>query len=139
MKRIYLVVLLGCGLGAGSATAQSGDGRCAASASAVSSDCPPTADGPRSDMGPRSSGPQTPASGMARGRAQPSADDTPGWSMMSPAEQRVHRDRMQSFRSYGDCAAYRDRHRHEMAVRAAQRHSATPIGARRDACEELPR
>ena len=50
-----------------------------------------------------------------------------------------HRERMLSFRHYGECAAYRDRHRHEMAVRAAQRHLATPIGASRDACEGLPR
>lgn len=109
MKNIILVVVLACALPSGTATAE-----------------PEAPD--RAGSGP-----------VGAGRPDAGADNTPGWSMMSPQEQRAHRERMQSFRHYGECAAYRDRHRHEMAARAAQRHSATPIGASRDACEGLPR
>jgi len=109
MKPVTLAVLLACALASGMAAAEPG-------------------------------APQTASSGASgAGRPEAGAQNTPGWSMMSPQEQRAHRERMLSFRHYGECAAYRDRHRHEMAVRAAQRHSATPIGASRDACEGLPR
>ena len=109
MKNVILVVLLACAFASGTVTAQPGAPDAAGSG---------PAGGGRLDAGP---------------------GNTPGWSMMSPQEQLAHRERMQTFRHYGECASYRDRHRHEMAARAAQRHSATPIGASRDACEGLPR
>lgn len=109
MKPVILVFLLACAVASGTATAEPGTPA-------------------RAGSGP-----------TGGGRPEAGAEDTPGWSMMSPQEQRAHRERMRAFRQYGECAAYRDRHRHEMAVRAAQRHSATPIGASRDACEGLPR
>jgi len=66
-------------------------------------------------------------------------ENTPGWPMMSAQERREHRDRMQSFRSYQECAAYRDQHRSEMAARAAQRRAGVPAAPHRDVCAGLPR
>jgi hypothetical protein len=66
-------------------------------------------------------------------------ENTPGWPMMSAQEQREHRNRMRSFRTYQECAAYRDQHRNEMAARAAERRLGAPPAPRRDVCAGLPR
>ena len=145
MKRLALIVFLGCALGVDLAAAQPGSGGCVAGASAAANPCPPTSGGRPPGMGPGMQGPGMQGPGMAGpgmtgpARAPAGADNTPGWALMSPQEQREHRERMQSFGNYAACAAYRDQHRGQMAARAAQRHSPTPLGARRDACEGLPR
>ena len=66
-------------------------------------------------------------------------ENTPGSPMMSAQEQREHRNRMRSFRTYQECAAYRDQQRSQMAARAAERGLGVPPAPRRDDCAGLPR
>lgn len=65
------------------------------------------------------------------------SDYTPGWSMMSPEERRMHRERLASLRTYEECKAYMDKHREEMAERARLRGLPMPRPPRRDACASL--
>ncbi len=70
-------------------------------------------------------------------RAHWGQDYTPGWSMMSEAERKEHRERMQGFKSYEECKAYMDRHHEEMVARAKGRGGMLLPQARRDACAGL--
>jgi hypothetical protein len=87
--------------------------------------------------------PETPRAAGSGRRTGPGVitgpEDTPGWGMMTAQERRAHRDRMRSFRTYQECAAYRDQQHSEMAARAAQRRAAVPAAPRRDICAGLPR
>lgn len=60
--------------------------------------------------------------------------NTPGWSLMTPAERAEHRDRMRSMHSYDECKAYMDQHHEQMMARAKERGSTLPAQPRRDAC-----
>jgi len=96
--------------------------RCRAGASAPAADCP---NGP--GAGPRSMGP-----GARWGK-----DFTPGWSLMTPAEQQQHRDKMHSAKTYEECKAYRDQHHEQMVARAKEKGRTLPAQPRRDACAGL--
>lgn len=67
------------------------------------------------------------------------SDVTSGWSMMTPAERREHRAKMQSMTNYADCKSYMDEHHQEMVKRAAEKGRAAPAQPHRDACAGLKR
>jgi hypothetical protein len=49
------------------------------------------------------------------------SNNTPGWSMMSRAEHKEHRDKMHSMKTYDDCKAYHDEHMKQMEARAKEK------------------
>jgi hypothetical protein len=49
------------------------------------------------------------------------ADNTPGWSMMSRAEHKEHRDKMHGMKTYDECKAYHDEHMKQMEARAKEK------------------
>jgi hypothetical protein len=49
------------------------------------------------------------------------ADNTPGWSMMSRAEHKEHRDKMHSMKTYDECKAYHEEHMKQMEARAKEK------------------
>jgi len=55
-----------------------------------------------------------------RGRAKESVDNTPGWSLMTPAERSAYREKMASFKSYDECSAYHREHLGKMEARAQE-------------------
>jgi hypothetical protein len=62
------------------------------------------------------------------------ADDTPGWSLMTPEERR----RMAGMQTYPDCKAYMDQHHADMVARAKERGAAMPAQPWHDPCAYLP-
>ena len=134
------LLLLACGL----AAAQPASGvRCPMGASApASADCPmggPMHDGAGgmgAGMGPGAMHDGTGA-GTGRMRMRMGEDDTPGWSMMSAAERRQHRDRLRSMTSHADCQAYMTEHHAQMQARAQAQGRSLPDRPRRDACARL--
>lgn len=83
-------------------------------------------------------GPRMGMGGMGmHGGARWGRADTPGWSMMTPAEREQHRQHMQSMQTYDECTAYMTEHRALMAERAKQRGRTLPAQPRRDACAGL--
>lgn len=66
------------------------------------------------------------------GRA--SAEVTPGWSMMTPAERNEHRDRMRSMKSYEECKTTMAQHHEQMVARAKEKGVKMPAEPRHDAC-----
>ena len=161
MKVSSAILAVVAALGAAPLAAQTGalgTGRCGAGAAPA--DCPRSAVAPRPADPPTGagnpapggrvtgpgvlSGPPGPGAGAGGGRRTgpgviTGPQDTPGGPMMSAQEQREQRNRMRSFRTYQECAAYRDRHRNEMAARAAERRAGVPPAPRRDVCAGLPR
>ena len=82
-------------------------------------------------------GPRMGMGGMGmHGGARWGRADTPGWSMMTPAEREQHRQHMQSMHSYDECKAYMTEHHALMAERAKARGRTLPA-PRRDACAGL--
>jgi hypothetical protein len=67
------------------------------------------------------------------------ADVTHGWSMMTPQERAEHQSKMQSMKTYDECAAYRDQHHKQMLERAKAKGGTMPDTPRRDACAGLKR
>jgi hypothetical protein len=49
------------------------------------------------------------------------SNNTPGWSMMSRAEHKEHRDKMHSMKNYDECKAYHDEHMKQMEARAKEK------------------
>jgi hypothetical protein len=49
------------------------------------------------------------------------SNNTPGWSMMSRAEHKEHRDKMHSMKTYDECKAYHDEHMKQMVARAKEK------------------
>jgi hypothetical protein len=92
----------------------------------------PQGPGPGPGAGPGRMG----AGPMMGGRWGPG--QTPGWSMMSPAERDEHHRRMEQARTYDDCRAVMDEHRARMQQRGGAGGDDRP-GPRSDACEGLPR
>jgi hypothetical protein len=106
------------------AQAQPGPGAAAGAASA-----------PRMGMGAGMGAGMGPGRGMA-GRFGP--DNTPGWTMMTPAERTAHRQHMASLKTQPECTAYMDEHHKLMADRAKERGRAVPAQPRRNPCAGLP-
>jgi hypothetical protein len=65
------------------------------------------------------------------------ADNTPGWSMMTPQEREQHRKDMQSAKTADECKAMMDKHRQQMADRAKERGLPAPKNARHDMCASM--
>lgn len=111
-----------------------------AAAGAAASAQPGTASGPPC---PAASGASAPVQGCGPGRAGPRMQwgprHTPGWSMMTPDEQKAHRDRLGEFKTYEECHAYMEKHHQDMVARAKERNGAVPRAPRRDACSSLPK
>lgn len=89
----------------------------------------PAAGGMGMGMGPGMGG------GGMYGRA--GADNTYGWSMMTPQEREAHQTMMMDMKSPGECKAYMDKQHQEMVDRAKQRGVAPPGQPPRDMCEGL--
>ncbi|UXY15459.1 hypothetical protein N8I74_00135 [Chitiniphilus purpureus] len=62
----------------------------------------------------------------ARGPWMAGPGNTVGWQLMTPEEQRTHRDRMRSLQTYDECNTYVAEHRALMAQRAKARGVALP-------------
>jgi hypothetical protein len=65
--------------------------------------------------------PATPGGGMMHRGMKFGSNNTPGWSMMSRAEHKEHRDKMHSMKSYDECKAYHDEHMKQMEARAKEK------------------
>jgi len=79
-----------------------------------------------------------PGSGGGNGPgARWGADYTHGWTLLTPAERKEHQDRMRSMKSYDECTTYMEKHREQMAARAAERGRKALAQPRRDACATL--
>lgn len=96
----------------------------------------PAASAPRMGMGP-GGGMGMGGGGMRGQRMRAGADNTAGWSMMSPSEREAHRQKMMEMKSPDECMAYMDEHRKQMAERAKERGVAAPGRPRRDMCAGL--
>jgi hypothetical protein len=59
--------------------------------------------------------------GMMHNGMKFGADNTPGWSMMSRAEHKEHRDKMHGMKTYDECKAYHDEHMKQMEARAKEK------------------
>lgn len=64
-------------------------------------------------------------------------DYTPGWSLMTEAERRAHRDKMQSLQTQEECRSYMKEHHDQMVARAKERGRSLPAQPRRDACAQF--
>jgi hypothetical protein len=79
--------------------------------------------------------PPGPGSGPRRGRGPHfGRDNTPGWSMMTPAEREEHRQKMRGAQTREQCNAVMEEHRQKMAERAKSRGREPLMQPRRDAC-----
>lgn len=100
--------------------------------------------GPRGP-GPAASGASAPGPRMGMGMGmggrmgRSGPDNTPGWSMMSPAERDAHRQRMGTFKNEGECRAYMDEQHALMDERAKEGGRPVPGQPRRNACAGLPK
>jgi hypothetical protein len=123
--------------GTGFAAAMVAIGFFAASAGAEAQpqpqDAPASQSSPGGPMMGRGPGPG-PGTGMGMGRG---AQNTYGWSMMTPAERQAHMARMRSFTSRAECHAYVADHHRLMVERARQRGMYMPASPRRDPCAGL--
>ena len=78
-----------------------------------------------------------PGAGGGGGRAMRfSQDNTPGWKLMTPAEQAAHREKMLSMRTYAECKAYQAEHRVTMEARAREKGVTLPV-PRQLGCERM--
>ena len=86
----------------------------------------------RCGPGASASGPTAdcPAGRGMRSGARSGKDYTPGWGMMSRAEQQEHREKMRSFKNYDECKAYTDQHHGQMEARAREEGLALPAQPR---------
>lgn len=70
------------------------------------------------------------------GRYRFQQDDTPGWTLMTPAERTEFQNRMWSAKTYDECKALRDEHRATLQARAREQ-GVTLNEPRRDACAQM--
>lgn len=95
---------------------------------------------PPSGVGPGSaasaSGPARGADGRMQGWHM-NKGNTPGWSMMNPAERSEHHQRMMGMKSYEACRAYMDQHHAAMVERAKNQGRTPPAHAQHDPCLRL--
>lgn len=76
-------------------------------------------------------------SGGAAGPKRWGSGITPGWALMSPEEQKAHRERMSAVGTHAECKAVLDAHRAQMVARAAERGMPGLPLPRRDPCADL--
>ncbi len=62
--------------------------------------------------------------------------NTPGWSMMTPAERKEHMEKMQGMKSREECMAYMDEH-HKMMEERAKAKGKTVTMSRHKACDMM--
>lgn len=67
----------------------------------------------------------------------PGPGNTPGWSLMTPAERTEHRNKMMSFTNYEECTAYLQEHHKLMEERAKAQGTTIPAVPRSNMCERL--
>jgi hypothetical protein len=107
---------------------------CAATAFAQANTTPPTAPASAAS-GARMGMHGGMRAGMGGGMGpRAGADNTPGWSMMTPQEREQHQKDMQSAKTPDECKAMMDKHRQQMADRAKERGLPAPRNARHDMC-----
>jgi len=58
--------------------------------------------------------------GPGKGRFAMGADNTPGWTLMTPEERSAHQQKMWSFKTYDECKAFQAEHHAAMAARAKE-------------------
>jgi hypothetical protein len=86
------------------------------------------ASGPQMGMGMGGKG------GGMHGRMRADANNTSGWSMMTPKEREEHRQHMMDAKSPDECKATMDKHHQQMVERAKERGVKAPGQPRRDMC-----
>jgi hypothetical protein len=95
-------------------------------AAALAQATPPKTAPPASAAGgAHGMGPGMGSAGMGPGM-HADANNTPGWSMMTPEERAQHQQRMANMHSPDECNAYMDKHHQEMMARAQQRGASVP-------------
>ena len=67
----------------------------------------------------------------------PGSGNTPGWSLMTPAERTEHHNKMMSFTNYEECIAYLQEHHKLMQERAKAQGTTIPAIPRSNMCERL--
>jgi hypothetical protein len=86
--------------------------------------------------GPGNGGPQgSPRGGPRMPRF--GSSNTPGWSMMTPAERDTYRSKMRSAKSVEECQSALTERRSAMEARAKERGIAAPRGPRADMCQVM--
>lgn len=78
----------------------------------------------------------TTAWAQPRGRWSFSADNVPGWVLMTPTERTEHADRMQAMKTYEECRAYIAQHRVTLETRAKAQGKMLRA-PRFDACDQM--
>lgn len=63
-------------------------------------------------------------------------DNTPGWSLMTPEERAVHREKMLAAKTPEECKAVQEEHHKQMAERAKEK-GQTLRGPRQNACDRM--
>lgn len=53
-------------------------------------------------------------------------NNTPGWSLMTPAERTEHRNKMMAAKTFDECKAIQEEHRKQMEVRAKEKNVKLP-------------
>jgi hypothetical protein len=72
----------------------------------------------------------------APGRYRFNQDNTPGWSLMTPAERSAHQNRMWSAKTYDECKAIQTEH-HALIAARAQAKGVQLGGPRQNACDRM--
>ncbi|MBM4181485.1 MAG: hypothetical protein FJ209_08050 [Betaproteobacteria bacterium] len=76
------------------------------------------------------------AAEAAPGRYRFQQDNTPGWTLMTPAERSEFQNRMWAAKTYDECKALRAEHRATLQARAKEQ-GVVLNEPRRDACEQM--
>lgn len=63
-------------------------------------------------------------------------DNTPGWSLMTPAERAAHRDKMLASKTYDECQAVQTEHHQAMKARAKEKGVSLPA-PRQIGCDRM--
>ncbi len=71
-----------------------------------------------------------------RGAMRFDQNNTRGWTLMTPAEQTAHREKMLSLKTYEECKAFQAEHRSLMEARAKEQGLSLPI-PRQNACDRM--
>lgn len=82
-------------------------------------------------------GPGPGAMGPGGGRGMRfSQRNTSGWSLMTPEEQKAHRDKMMSVKTYDECKLAQTEHRTAMEARAKEKGTTLPT-PRQNGCDRM--
>ena len=63
-------------------------------------------------------------------------NNTRGWTLMTPEERTVHRDKMLSLKNYEECKSFQTEHRSAMEVRAKEKGVSLPV-PRQNSCDRM--